>query len=194
MATATKFMKNSWLFCFRYNSSLTNSTQFRNDWNYSKFNGENIPANCFVVTVIALDSLTENTLATELSWKFFPSDHQDVAWKIFWILLLKQNVGQFDHHTNTFSRDIFSLWQQEMFLNNLKNIDEQHLLVDRETCWFSRSLKRYRWTESPKVDVCTNLLCIPFFVCQSVTVKSRQPTNTTRLSKLVPIFIRLGGT
>ena len=76
MATAKKFMKNSWLFCFRYNSTLTNSTQFGNDSNYSKFNGENIATNCSVVTVIALDSLTRNTLATTLSWKFFSSDHQ----------------------------------------------------------------------------------------------------------------------
>ena len=38
-------MKFSWLFCFRYNFSLTNSTQFGNDSNYSKFNGENIATN-----------------------------------------------------------------------------------------------------------------------------------------------------
>ena len=63
-------------FCFRYNSSLTNSTQFGNDSNYSKFNGENIATNCSRVTVLALDSLTRNTLATTLSWKFFSSNHQ----------------------------------------------------------------------------------------------------------------------
>ena len=59
MATATKFMKFSCLFCFRYNSSLTNSTQFGNDSNYSKFNGENIANNYFTVTVLALDGLTK---------------------------------------------------------------------------------------------------------------------------------------
>ena len=42
MTAAKKIMKFSWLFCFRYNFSLTNSTQFGNDSNYSKFNGENI--------------------------------------------------------------------------------------------------------------------------------------------------------
>ena len=67
-----KFLIN----CFRYNSSLTNSTQSGNDSNYSKFNGENITTNCSMVTVLASDSLTRNTLATTLSWKFFPSDHQ----------------------------------------------------------------------------------------------------------------------
>ena len=59
MATATKFMKFSLLFCFRYNFSLTNSTQFGNDLNYSKFNGENIETNSSVVTVLALDGLTK---------------------------------------------------------------------------------------------------------------------------------------
>ena len=47
MATATKFMKFSWLivlFC----------TQFGYDWNYSKFNGENIATNFARVTVLAL--------------------------------------------------------------------------------------------------------------------------------------------
>ena len=63
---------------FRYNSCLTNSTQFGNDSNYSKFNGENMATNCSRVTVLALDGLTKkNTLATTLSWKLFPSDHQD---------------------------------------------------------------------------------------------------------------------
>ena len=49
MAIVTKFMKFSWLFCFRCNFSLTNSTQFGNDSNYSKFSGENISINCFMV-------------------------------------------------------------------------------------------------------------------------------------------------
>ena len=57
--------------CFGFvNSSLTNSTQFDNDSNYSKFNGENIAAGCSRVAVLALDSLTRNTLATTLSWNF----------------------------------------------------------------------------------------------------------------------------
>ena len=55
MATATKFRK----FCFLYNSSLTNSTQFGNDSNYSKFNEGNIATNCSRVTVLALDGLTK---------------------------------------------------------------------------------------------------------------------------------------
>ena len=77
MTTAKEFIKFSWLIVlFRYNSSLTNSTQFGNDSNYSKFSTENIATNCSWVTVSALDSLTRNTLATTLSWKFFPSDHQ----------------------------------------------------------------------------------------------------------------------
>ena len=60
MATATKFMKfSSLIFCLRYNSSLTNSTQFGNNSNYSKFNGENIATNCSRVTVLALDALTK---------------------------------------------------------------------------------------------------------------------------------------
>ena len=63
--------------CFVFvNSSLANSTQFGNDSNYSKFNGENIAAGCSRVAVLALDSLTRNTLATTLSWNFFYSDHQ----------------------------------------------------------------------------------------------------------------------
>ena len=38
--------------------------------------GENVVTNCSRVTVLAVDSLTRNTLATTLLWKFFPSDHQ----------------------------------------------------------------------------------------------------------------------
>ena len=34
-------------------------TQFGNDSNYSKFNGKNIAANCFMVTVLASDGLTK---------------------------------------------------------------------------------------------------------------------------------------
>ena len=79
MATATKFMKFSWLFCFRKNSSFTNSAQFSNDSNYSKFNGEDIATNCPRVTVLTLDGLTKNALTTMLSWTFFPSDHQEVT-------------------------------------------------------------------------------------------------------------------
>ena len=67
MATATKFMKFSWLFCFRYNFSLTNSTHFRNDSNYSKFVGQNIATNCLMVAVLALDGLTKKHFG--LSWK-----------------------------------------------------------------------------------------------------------------------------
>ena len=68
MATATNSLNfPDWLFCFRYNSSWTNSTQFGNDSNYSKFNGEDIATNCSRVTVLALDSLTRNTLAITLS-------------------------------------------------------------------------------------------------------------------------------
>ena len=60
MATAKKFMKNSWLIVVLCcNFSLTNSTQFGNDSNYSNFNGENIATNCFLVTVLGLDGLTK---------------------------------------------------------------------------------------------------------------------------------------
>ena len=38
---------------------MTNSTQFGNDSNYSKFNGENVATNCSRVTVLALDCLTK---------------------------------------------------------------------------------------------------------------------------------------
>ena len=55
MATDTKFMKFSWLFCFRYNSGLTNS----HISSYSKFNGENIATNCSQVTIPALGGLTK---------------------------------------------------------------------------------------------------------------------------------------
>ena len=55
-----------------------NNTQFGNDSNYSKSNGEKIATNSSRVTVLALDGLTRNTLATTLSSKFFPSDHQEV--------------------------------------------------------------------------------------------------------------------
>ena len=48
--------------CFLYNSSLTNSTQFGNDSNYSKFNGENIATNCSRVTVLALNFINKETL------------------------------------------------------------------------------------------------------------------------------------
>ena len=55
------------LFCF----SLTNSTQFVNDSNYSNFtsNGENIATNCFVVTVLGLDSLTKKHFNPRLQIK-----------------------------------------------------------------------------------------------------------------------------
>ena len=56
----------------RYNFSLTNSTQFGNDSNYSEFNGENIATNCSRVTVLALDGLKErNTLAHYALLKIF---------------------------------------------------------------------------------------------------------------------------
>ena len=71
MATATKFMKFSWLFCFRYNSSLTNSTQFGNDSNYSKFNGENIATNCSRITALALDRLTKKHFGHYAHLKIF---------------------------------------------------------------------------------------------------------------------------
>ena len=47
------------MFCFRYNSGFTNSTQFGNDSHNSKFNGENSATNCFMIIVLALDGLTK---------------------------------------------------------------------------------------------------------------------------------------
>ena len=76
MVTATKFMKFCWLFCFRYNSSLTNNTQFGNDSNNSKFNGENIATSSSRVTVFALDGLTKKHFGHYALLKIFPSDHQ----------------------------------------------------------------------------------------------------------------------
>ena len=84
MATATIFMKFSWLFCFHYNSSLTNSTRFGNDSNYSKFNGENIATNCSRITVFASDGLTKKHFGHYTLLKVFPSDHQAVFGTIFY--------------------------------------------------------------------------------------------------------------
>ena len=73
MAAATKLLKFSWLSCFRYNSSLKNSTQFGNDSNYSKCNGENIATNCSIVTFLALDGLTKKHFGHYAPLKmFFP--------------------------------------------------------------------------------------------------------------------------
>ena len=60
------------MFCYRYNSSLTNSTQFGNDSNYSKFNEENIATNCSMVTVGALDGLTKKHFGHYALSKIFP--------------------------------------------------------------------------------------------------------------------------
>ena len=76
MATTTIFMKFSWLFCFRYNSSLTNSTQFGNGSSYSKFNGENTVTNCSRVTVFALDGLTKKHFGHYALLKIISSDHK----------------------------------------------------------------------------------------------------------------------
>ena len=51
---------------------MTNSTQFGNDSNYSKSNGGNISANCFMVTVLALDGLTKKTLWSLCFLEIFP--------------------------------------------------------------------------------------------------------------------------
>ena len=66
---------------YRFNSSLTNSTQFGND---SKFNGENIATNCSTVIVLALDGLTKKHFGHYALLKIFPSDHQ-VALKDLYI-------------------------------------------------------------------------------------------------------------
>ena len=79
-----KIHKKFLIKCFRCNSSLTNSTQFGNGSHSRKFNGENIATNCCRVTVLALDSLTKNTLATKLSWKIFPSDQQVGKAYMYW--------------------------------------------------------------------------------------------------------------
>ena len=59
------------LFRFHYNSSLTNSTQFRNDSNYTTFNGENIATNCFMITVLVLDGLTKKDFGHYALLKIF---------------------------------------------------------------------------------------------------------------------------
>ena len=58
MATATNFMKFSWLFRSCYNFSLTNGTQFGNDSNYSWFNEENTANSRSMVARLALGRLT----------------------------------------------------------------------------------------------------------------------------------------
>ena len=95
MATATKFMKFSRsIVFFRYNFSLTKCTQFGNDSNCSKFNGENIATNCSMVKVPALAGLTKKRFGHYAILKFPPSDHQvyffqmnSASWR-FWKLTL----------------------------------------------------------------------------------------------------------
>ena len=55
---------------------MTKSTQFGNDSNYSKFNGENITTNCFIATVFPLDGLTKKHFGHYALLKIFSSDHQ----------------------------------------------------------------------------------------------------------------------
>ena len=55
---------------------MTNSTQFGNDSNCSKFNGKNIATNRSRVTVFALDGLTKKHFGHCAILKLFPSDHQ----------------------------------------------------------------------------------------------------------------------
>ena len=43
----------------------------------AKFIGENIAANCFMVTVLALNGLTKKHFGHYALLKIFPSDHQD---------------------------------------------------------------------------------------------------------------------
>ena len=65
--------------------SLTpeNSTQFGNDLNYSKFNGENIATNSYRVTVFALDGSTKKHFGHYAVLKIFslrpPRKYETVA-------------------------------------------------------------------------------------------------------------------
>ena len=59
MTTATKFIKFSWLFCFRHNFSSKNITQSGNSSNYSYFADEYTATNCSVLTVHASVGLTK---------------------------------------------------------------------------------------------------------------------------------------
>ena len=71
MAAAAKFMRFSWLFCFRYHFSFANSTQSGNSSNYSLFSGENSATSCYVVTVLALAGLTKELVGHYAFLKIF---------------------------------------------------------------------------------------------------------------------------
>ena len=79
---------------FRYNSSLTNSTQLGNDSNYSKFNGENIATNCFMVTVLALDGLTKKHFGQYVLLKIFSFRSPSTKW-ICRTFLLESGLSNF---------------------------------------------------------------------------------------------------
>ena len=63
-------------FVFVITLVLKDNTQFGNDSNYSKFNGENIATNCSVITVHALDGLTKKHFDHYALLKIFPSNRQ----------------------------------------------------------------------------------------------------------------------
>ena len=73
-------------FFFRYNSSLTNSTQLSNDSTYSKFNGENIATNCSVVTALALDGLTKKQFGHYALFKIFSLRSPSMIQNAFYFL------------------------------------------------------------------------------------------------------------
>ena len=85
MATATKFMRFSWLFCSCYNFGLTNGTQFGNDSNYRKFNGENTAISCFVAAYLALGRLTNTCFGHHAILKIFSFRLPRELWCLRWI-------------------------------------------------------------------------------------------------------------
>ena len=136
--------KHSWnfpdlLFCFRSSSSLTNSTQFGNDSNYSKFNGENIATNCSRVTVLALDGLTNKHFGHYILLEFFPSDHQvRLAFDISKLV----NISRFNSFEILCPIDLFlmlSCIATRWLVHNDRYIEKQlWLLKWFETLWFGR--------------------------------------------------------